>query len=149
MVTCATWLFFSYNVRSLLRMPLDKSSVSYKAVFSSFCDDSHWSPKSPLPSDQLISLLWKIQHEKYNTNTTCLYNTLIQYIQHALIQHEVVVKLSSEILQDRPAAIKIFCGLTQPIKMLTSGKTLFSLGFPWGFRSSTLFKKAKTKKWNK
>ena len=43
-------------------------------------------------------LLWKIQHA---------YNMLIQYVQHNLIQHNAILKILSEILQDSPEEITI------------------------------------------
>ena len=61
---------------------------------------SHWSTD--------FSSFKNYNAKKYNTHTTCLYNTLIQHVQHILIQHEVVVRISLEILQDRKAGITFF-----------------------------------------
>ena len=74
-----------------------------------FCADLHCSSILLYPViNWFHSFKTHTQHKKYNTPTTCLYKTLIQHVQHALIKHKVVVKLLSEILQDRPEGITLF-----------------------------------------
>ena len=104
-VACVVSCFCSVNVSSFLRQPLDKSSVSCKSVNLKmfFCDDSNYSSSFFLPM-----INWFRSYKKYNMHTTCLYNRLIKHVQHALIQHKVVIKISSESLKYRPSGITLY-----------------------------------------
>ena len=74
-------------------------------------------------------------------HTTSSYNTLIQHIHHALIQHKVVVKYlrkSCRPDQKGPRSSNLIAGSTWLMKMLASSETRFDFSFPWSLRSSIL-----------
>ena len=81
-VSCVTSTVCIVDVRSLLMLPMAKSSTSCKAFNFKmfFCADSHFYSSLLFPV-----INWFHAFKKYNMHTTRLYNTLIKYVQHALI----------------------------------------------------------------
>ena len=109
--SCVTSIFCIINVSSLLRLTLAKSVTSCKAVYFKFlfCSDLHCSSSFFFSVISGFFSFERIKHEKYNMHTTRLYNTLIQHVQRALIQHEFcTTRLYNTLIQHANRKIKSF-----------------------------------------